>query len=227
MISVKLDDKKVFEKQMKNLIAYSEGFLEGAQKGRGRFLQSVGERTKEMLEAFVDSNARVNQDALHHVYEWYQVGNPDARLFEISFSVKSDSLLIESSFTQSSSISRGSKEPFYDKARVMESGMSIVIRPKSADYLSFEVGGETVFTPNPVSVPSPGGSETTGSFQRTFNSFFENFFQQSFLESSGLRKSFSDTSIYRKKLNSGLRGGRGVGVSAGQSWIANITLESM
>jgi len=225
VITVKMDNKKQFEKQMNNLVAYSEGFLEGIQKGKKAFLSGVGEKAKDILEAFIDSNARVNPEALHHIYEWYQTGNPDARLFEISYKVSDSGVSLESNFTQSRSVAIGSKEPFYDKARVMESGMSITIRPRSSDYLKFEVGGETVFTPNPVNVKNPGGASTTGAFEKTFNSFFENFFSQSFLESSGLRKSFSDVSIYTKNVKSGMSGGRQIGIAAGQKWIANIELE--
>jgi hypothetical protein len=225
VITVQMDNKKQFEKQMNNLVAYSEGFLEGIQKGKKAFLSGVGEKAKDILEAFIDSNARVNPEALHHIYEWYQTGNPDARLFEISYKVSDSGVSLESNFTQSRSVAIGSKEPFYDKARVMESGMSITIRPRSSDYLKFEVGGETVFTPNPVNVKNPGGASTTGAFEKTFNSFFENFFSQSFLESSGLRKSFSDVSIYTKNVKSGMSGGRQIGIAAGQKWIANIELE--
>jgi hypothetical protein len=226
VIIVKMDNSLEFQKQMKNLISYSEGFLHGVSKGKNSFLRQLGENTKEILEAFVDSNARINPEALHHVYEWYKTGSPDARLFEISYSVGNAGLLIESNFTQSSSIANGSKGPFYDKAKIMESGMSITIRPKSADYLRFESMGEIVFTPNPIRVNSPGGPSTRGSFAEVFESFFQHFFKQSFLESSGLRKSFSDASIYKKNLASGLRGGKSIGISAGEKWIANVTLEA-
>jgi hypothetical protein len=107
------------------------------------------------------------------VYEWYRTGNPDARLFEISYTVSNLGLSFRSNFTQSTSIAKGSNEPFFDKAKVMESGASVIIKPKSAEFLRFEKGGDTVFTPNPVAVPSPGGSSTTGGFERTLITFFK------------------------------------------------------
>jgi hypothetical protein len=225
MIVVKMDNKKEFEKQMKNLIAYSEGFLDGIQKGKRAFLKSVGENTKEILEAFIDSNARVNPESLHHVYEWYQSGSPEARLFEISYTVSNIGLTMNSSFSQSKSIARGSKEPFYDKARVMESGVSVIIKPRESGYLKFDVGTDTVFTPNPVAVSSPGGAATTGSFNKVFDLFFQNYFTQAFLESSGLRRSVSNVSIYAKTVSAGMRGGRPVGNAAGQKWVMNLDLE--
>ena len=227
MIVAKIDFDQEFKKKMNNLIEYSQGFLEGAEKGKSGLLKRLGENTKDLLESFIDSNARVNPEVLHHIYEWYQAGNDSARLFEITYSVKDSEVSFASSFTQSQSIARGSKEPFYDKARVMESGMSITVAPKSSRFLRFESGGDTVFTPNPVQISSPGGPATTGAFQKVFNSFFENFFNQSFLESTGLRKSFANVSIYTKNLNQGLMTGRSKGIEAGKKWINNINLEDM
>ena len=225
MIKIRVDAAGDFKKQMDNLIRYTEGFLEGAQRGKNAFLKQMGESVKEVLENFIDSNARVDSDALHHVYEWYQTGNPENRLFEISYTVSNLGLSFKSNFTQSTSIAKGSNEPFFDKAKVMESGASVVIKPKSAEFLRFEKGGDTVFTPNPVAVPSPGGSSTTGGFERTFDNFFQNYFRQSFLQSSGMRRAFSDVSIYKKNLRSGLKAGRSAGLTAGYRWITNVRMD--
>jgi hypothetical protein len=227
MINIKIDSANSFKKQMNNLVKYTEGFLEGAQRGKRDFLKQVGESVKEILENFIDSNARVDSDSLHHVYEWYQTGNPESRLFEISYTVSNLGLSLKSNFTQSTSIANGSNEPFFDKAKIMESGASVIIKPKSAEFLRFEKGGDTVFTPNPVAVPSPGGASTTGSFEKTFDNFFQNYFRQSFLQSSGMRKAFSDVSIYKKNLSKGLKSGRSAGVSAGYRWITNVRMDGI
>jgi hypothetical protein len=178
MINVKFDTDGSFKKQMNNIVKYTEGFIEGAEKGKRVFLKKLGSAVKEVLENFIDSNARVSSESLHHVYEWYQAGNPDARLFEISYTVSNKGLSMKSSFSQSTSIANGSTEPFYDKAKVMESGASVLIKPKKAEFLRFEKDGEVVFTKNPISVPSPGGSGTTGGFEKTIDSFFQNYFKQ-------------------------------------------------
>jgi hypothetical protein len=225
MIRIDVDPTGDFKKQMNNLIKYTEGFLEGAQRGKNAFLKQMGESVKEVLENFIDSNARVNSEALHHVYEWYQAGNPDSRLFEISYTVSNLGLSFKSNFTQSKSIANGSNEPFFDKAKVMESGASITIRPQKAEFLRFEKNGDVVFTPNPVAVPFPGGASTTGGFEKTFDNFFQNYFKQSFLQSSGMRRAFSDVSIYKKNLRSGLVAGRSAGLSAGYRWITNVRMD--
>jgi hypothetical protein len=225
LIQIEFDPKGDFKNQMNNLVRYTEGFLEGAQKGKNQFLKQMGESVKEVLENFIDSNARVNSEALHHVYEWYQAGNPESRLFEITCTVSNLGLSLKSNFSQSKSIADGSSEPFYDKARVMESGISIIIRPKSAEFLRFEKSGDTVFTPNPIAVPSPGGASTTGGFEKVFDSFFNNYFKQSFLQSSGIRRAFSDISIYKKNLQSGMKAGRSVGLAAGYRWITNVRMD--
>jgi hypothetical protein len=226
LIKIEFDPKGEFRNQMNNLVRYTEGFLEGAQRGKNQFLKQMGEAVKEVLESFIDSNARVDQQSLHHVYEWYQTGSPESRLFEISYTVGNLGLSIKSTFSQSRSIADGSSEPFYDKAKIMESGVSVVIRPKAAEFLRFEKNGETVFTPNPVAVPSPGGSAATGSFERVFDSFFQNYFKQSFLQSSGMRRAFSDISIYKKNLPSGLKSGKPAGLGAGYRWITNVRMDT-
>lgn len=227
MIVVKFDDNGYFFRQMNNLVKYSEGFLEGAQKGKTQFFRSVGENTKEILESFIDVNARTNPEMLHHVYEWYQTGSPEARLYEINYTISNLGLSFKSSFRQSASVSNTSNEPFRDKARMMESGSTITITPRSSQYLKFEVNGETVFTPNPVFVPEAGGSQTTGSFEKIFDMFFERYFRQSFLQSSKIRGRISNPVSYKKNLPSGLKSGKAAGIPAGYRWITNIGVEAV
>lgn len=226
MISVEFDKGGLFKKQMQNLIDYSLGFVEGIEKGKTEFLKNLGEGVQEIIYDFIDASARVDSRSLHHVYEWYRTGSPDARLYNISYTVSHLGLSIKSNFSQSSSVANGSSTPFYDKAKVMESGMSISISPRRSRFLKFESGGESVFTPNEVLVSSAGGESTNGAFEKVFDSFFKNYFQQSFIQSSGLRRGFEDPSVYRKNLAAGMSGGKSVGVATGQRWIANVRIDS-
>lgn len=227
MIVVKFDENGYFFRQMNNLVKYSEGFLEGAAKGKTPFLRSIGESTKEVLESFIDVNARTNPEMLHHVYEWYQTGSPESRLYEINYTISNLGLSFKSGFRQSSSVSQNSSEPFRDKARMMEAGVSITVSPRNVQYLKFEVNGETVFTPNTVYVPEAGGSQTTGSFEKTFDMFFERYFKQSFLQSSRIRQRLSNPVAYKRNLASGLKNGKTAGIPAGYRWIANIGVEAI
>jgi hypothetical protein len=214
----------MFRKDMKNIIDYSVGFLEGVQVGKVKFLNNVGILTKKLLEEYIDSNARVNPKALHHVYEWYKVGSPDARLYDINYTISNLGLSFVSTMKQSTSIKDGSSVPFYNKAKIMEEGTPVTIKPKKADVLVFEDGGETVFTKGKVVIQSPGGTATTGSFERVVNTFFNKYFTQAFLSSSGMLQYFNNPTVYSKNLSAGKKIGKSKGLQVGYRWIANAGL---
>jgi hypothetical protein len=220
MISLKINTKEII-KELNNVAKYSLGFLEGANAGKTAFLNNVGEGTVEALKQFVDSIARTSPDTMHHVYEWGQTGSPNARLFDIEYTVSNAGLSLNSTFRQSTSIRSGSNTPFYNKARIMESGIPVQIKPKAANVLAFEQDGEMVFTPNPVRVLNPGGSEVPGSYERAFDMFINQYFSQAFLNSSGIMSKLKDLSIYKKNLPAGSRLGKSHGVSVGYRWIMN------
>jgi hypothetical protein len=210
-----------FKKEMNNIVDYSMGFLEGIQRGKTVFLKTIGVETVELMKEFIDSNARVNPDMLHHVYEWNQTGSPSARLYDISYTTSNLGLSFRSSFRQSTSIKNGSRTPFYDKARIMEEGIPVTIRPRVAQVLAFEDNGETVFTKNEVRVDSPGGTEVQGGFEKVFDMFFNRYFSQAFLRVSGIARYLENPVVYRKDMAAGKRLGRSKGLSTGYRWIAN------
>lgn len=220
MITVNLNQEK-FLKDMNNLVQYSLGFLDGVNKGKRVFLGNLGQGMKKILEAFIDSNARSNPQMLHHVYEWSRTGSPDARLFDIDFTVSNLGLSFYSSFKQSTSVKSGSSVPFYNKAKIMEEGIPVTIAPKRSSVLVFEDNGETIFTKGPVEVLNPGGTQVQGGFEKTVNMFFSKYFTQAFLKSSGIDRYLSNPEIYKKNLTKGKAGGKAAGVSTGYSWIAN------
>jgi hypothetical protein len=210
-----------FKKEMNNIVNYSVGFLEGVQKGKTVFLKTMGMETVELMKEFIDSNARVNPDMLHHIYEWNQTGSPSARLYDISYTTSNLGLSFRSSFSQSTSIKNGSRTPFYDKARIMEEGIPVTIRPKAAQVLAFEDNGETVFTQGPVRVDNPGGTEVQGGFEKVFDMFFNRYFSQAFLRVSGVAKYLENPIVYKKDMQAGKKMGKAKGVSTGYRWIAN------
>jgi hypothetical protein len=210
-----------FKKEMNNIVDYSMGFLEGIQRGKTVFLKTIGVETVELMKEFIDSNARVNPDMLHHVYEWNQTGSPSARLYDISYTTSNLGLSFRSSFRQSTSIKNGSRTPFYDKARIMEEGIPVTIRPRVAQVLAFEDNGETVFTKNEVRVDNPGGTEVQGGFEKVFDMFFNRYFSQAFLRVSGVARYLENPVVYRKDMAAGKRLGRSKGLSTGYRWIAN------
>jgi hypothetical protein len=214
-------DTKQFKKEMTNIIDYSIGFLEGVQKGKTVFLKTLGMETVEVMKEFIDSNARVNPEMLHHIYEWNQTGSPGARLYDISYTTSNLGLSFRSSFSQSTSVKNGSRTPFYDKARIMEQGIPVVIKPRVAQALVFDDNGEAVFTKSPVRVENPGGVEVQGGFEKVFDMFFNRYFSQAFLRISGVAKYLENPEVYRKDMKAGKTMGKTKGISTGYRWIAN------
>lgn len=213
-----------FNRDMDNIINYAIGYLEGVKAGKKTFLDALGASAIETLKQYIDTSARMNPEMLHHIYEWHQVGSPDARLFDITYTVSNLGLSLKSSLSQSSSIKDGSNVPFYNKAKIMENGVPVKIRPKASSVLAFEVDGEQVFTRKEVSVDNPGGSATEGGFEKAFDSFFNNYFSQSFLRSSGIAQYLESPTLFKKNLAAGKRGGKSVGYNTGFRWIANAGL---
>ena len=217
---VKFESDSLVEK-LNNIAKYSIGFLEGAEQGQGKFLNNLGETVLESLKNFIDSNARVNPEILHHVYEWYETGSPNARLFDLDYTVNNNSVISFSyQFSQSNSFSKGSTVPFYNKAEIMENGSPITIRPKQGGVLSFNDNGEQVFTRKPVVVENPGGSGTQGGFENTLKDFFNNYFTQSFLISSGIAEHFKDIRTYKNNFAAGAKQGKSLGFKVGYEWVS-------
>lgn len=217
-------DTKQFKKDLNNIIEYSFGYVDGVHAGKSMFFRNLGLNISEMLKKYIDSNARVNPQALNHIYEWYQVGSPNARLYDIKYTVSNLGLSFITNFKQSSSIKDGSRVPFYDKARIMEEGIPVVITPRESDVLVFEKDGETIFTKNSVNVDNPGGSATTGAFEKVIDSFFTKYFTQAFLRSSGISNYLENPILYKKNLVLGKKLGRSKGLDVGYRWITNAGL---
>ena len=212
---------KSFEKQMNNIVNYSFGFLDGVQKGKSIFLNNLGHGVLTALYDYIDASARSNPRAMHHIYEWMQTGSPDARLYDLNYTVSNLGLSFKSRFIQSQSSSRDSNTPFYDKARIMEQGIPVKIAPVRSDVLVFEANGETVFTKKEVTVENPGGTEVVGSFERAVDEFMLGYFKQSFIRASGLYDYISKPTLYKANVAAGSRMGRSKGIDTGFKWIAN------
>jgi hypothetical protein len=220
MIVAKFDDTK-FMNDMRKIFQYSDGFLDGVQKGKSKILDGVGKNVVDALEEYIDSSARVNPAELSHVYEWGESGNSMQRLFELSHNIKTNYVEISYQFTQSQSIKPGSNTPFTNKAEVMELGMPVTIKPVKSKLLAFEDNGEEVFTPYPVVVEHPGGMAAQGSFQKTVSEFFKTL-SQSILHISGLEGRIKDLSDYTNNLSQGKSGGRAVGMTVGYKWASKV-----
>lgn len=212
-------DVATLKRDLDNIVNYSLGFLDGIERGKPKLMESFAGEIKETLKEFIDASARVNPSALHHMYEWHQVGSPDARLFDIQCKITSGGISIGSTFRQSQSIREGSKVPFYNKAEIMENGIPVRITPVASQALVFDSNGETVFTRKEVLVDSPGGRETRGSFEQAFDQFFNQYFTQAFLLNSKIMYHLSVPDEFARSLGKGKKGGRAAGIAAGYRWI--------
>jgi hypothetical protein len=219
MLSLVIDSRQ-FEKEMNNIMKYSTGFIEGVHRGKSALYMALAPKIAELASQFIDVNARMSPELLHHIYEWQKVGSPEARLFNIDYKITGIGITFTSSLKQSQSIKNGSNVPFYDKARIMEEGVGVTIKPKRASALRFEVDGQEVYTSREVRVDNPGG-QTQGQFNNVLNNFFGVYFRQSFLNSSGLLQYFKSPQVYSKNIRAAKRGGRSLGLKTGYQWVAN------
>jgi hypothetical protein len=217
-------EAKAFQKQLNNVVEYSIGFLDGAKNGKKILLDNIAQATIPTLENYIDIEARSNPEALHHVYEWYQTGSPEARLFNITYTISNLGLSFTSNLRQSQSLADGASTPFAAKAKVMEDGRTVIIKPRNGQVLAFEKDGEMIYTKKNVVVPNPGGDDVAGSYERVFDEFFKVYFTQAFLRSSGIMKYLSNPTAYKNNLAAGSRAGRSKGLDTGFKWIANAKI---
>jgi hypothetical protein len=220
MIGTKIDSKQ-FGMEMNNILNYALGFMDGVKDSKDTLLRIVGQDVIDAMKQYVDSSAKVNPAILHHVYEWHQSGSPGARLFDLAYRVSGRGLSFSYSFRQSQSVKSGSNVPFYNKAKIMEDGIPVTIRPVRAKVLAFEDNGQQVFTKSPVRVENPGG-QSQGGLERTLELFVNNYFTQVYLRSSGLAQHLSNPKEFNKNFPMSKRGGRSLGYSTGVSWINKL-----
>jgi hypothetical protein len=149
---------------------------------------------------YIDALARSKPKSLHHVYEWKKAGNKTARLFKLnktsqvglSFGVNYQFLPSKSMVPAATGKRR---HMFINKASVMEKGEPLVIRPKNAERLVFELDGETVFMPKgaSVTVKRPGGSAARNQFTLAHSRFFSGRLVNDSIKRSGFQKLFNSS----------------------------------
>jgi len=164
------------------------------------FKNTIFNQIEKDFGQYVDAQARTKPNSLHHVYEWNKTGNPSFRLFRLhlidtgglSFRVGRDFKVSKSS-VPSKNKKQKKRYVFENKASVMEEGMPVIIRPRSAERLVFELDGRTVFMPKgtSVTVKRPGGKSATNQFSITFGRFFGGQLVNSSIKSSGFQRIFN------------------------------------
>jgi hypothetical protein len=164
------------------------------------FTKTIFDQINTDFGNYIDALARSRPKSLHHVYEWKKSGNKAARLFKLNkISEDGLSFRVNYEFIPSRSMvptSNGKRRHmFANKASIMEEGKPLVIRPKNAERLVFEIDGETVFMPKgkSVTVRRPGGSASTNQFTLAHSRFFSGRLVNESIKRSGFQKIFNSS----------------------------------
>lgn len=171
------------------------------------FSKTLFNQIEKDFGEYVDAKARTSPRSLHHVYEWQRVGDKEARLFKLNkISEGMLSFKINYSLLPSQSLvptKRGNhRHVFVSKASIMEQGKPVVISPRSAERLVFDVNGYTVFMPKgkSVTVDKPGGAATKNSFLSAYKYFFTSNMVSNSIKASGFQRLFNSSLTKAMKL---------------------------
>jgi hypothetical protein len=148
-----------------------------------------------------DSYSAVNRKKMHHIYEWNQVGSPNARLFVIertailngSVTVLSKFLLSKTAVPVAAELRSSSKNGKYirtahifkQKADIMESGKLVSFEAKKTLAFLGKEGIHFVRAGKVINIVNPGGVAVKGSFQHFMSGWYSKN-AQPIMDSSGL-----------------------------------------
>lgn len=223
MISAKIDGKKAI-KVLNNVVQYTDGFVTETKAKESTIVNKLSKLSVDSFYEYLDQLARVNPGMLHHVYEWGRVGDPDSRLYELKRKLSSKSATVTADFLQSEVPSPSSDQVFYDKATIMEEGITIVVNEVNAEALFFEVDGVEYFRTGPIVIENPGGPEVRGSFVSQFEEFYNVYFDRIYLNAIRFYQYFMDAKPYEQNFGVAMRSNNAnsVGRKTALSWIMNM-----
>lgn len=170
-----------------------------ANKGfQQQFSKIIFEQIDKDFGEYIDALARSRPKTLHHMYEWKRVGQKSARLFTISQASQealSFKISVDYKLSKSTVPGNGSKRRhvFANKARIMEAGEPLVIRPRNAQRLVFKGDEGLVFMPKgrSVTVKRPGGAKARNQFGLATSRFFNSQLINSSIKRSGFQNVFN------------------------------------
>jgi hypothetical protein len=150
------------------------------------------------FENFVDAKARANSERFHHIYEWDRSGDKNARLFKRNITSTPAGAVISFNFTKSKEPNRNGYI-FYNKASVMESGQTVIVRPKNKKFLVYTINDQTIITSKPSIISSPGGTQVKGAFTEEWQSF-STYKAKSILKELRYFERINDSIVKKRKL---------------------------
>lgn len=124
---------------------------------------------KNYFDSYMDSKAKTFPDQFHHVYEFNRPGDKNSRLFKAVVIDAPAGATIKYSFTQAK-IPNNFGYEFNNKAQVMESGQTVVVKPKRGEYLKYKLDGGRFVTSKESVIRQPGGP-VAGNFTKEVNRF--------------------------------------------------------
>lgn len=145
---------------------------------------------KRDFQQYVDMLAMNMPARFHHVYEWGQIGNPHAALWETLAAGRGRERAVTFNFLPSvttvpipdvppskSGAQLQEIHVFTWKAPVMEYGQAVHIAARNSDVLAFpnpDVDSDRplIFTRQPIVVRNPGGTAVQGAFTTTFSDWW-------------------------------------------------------
>lgn len=188
--------------------------LESNASFQNLFKTTIFQQIEKDFGLYLDAKARSNPKSLHHVYEWNKVGNSSSRLFKLfhvdkpglSFNIQYN-FLDSKTFVPTKNPKSKKKYKFTNKATVMESGMPVVIYPKSAQRIVFEMNGIPVFMPKgaPVRIKSPGGTAASHKFQLSYAQFFSGNLVNDSIKKSGFQQIFNSNMAKALKIPASIK----------------------
>lgn len=182
------------------------------------WLNGAFKRVSNDFGEWMDQRAVARPKELQHVYEWNSVGQSQQRLFKLNrTSAEAGAMKISYQFLPSRRVApihprlqipnpiNGKvvkrSSIFRQKAKIIESGVPVVIRPKGSNWLALPVyksqfrGRQNrrgmiddygiAFSRGPIIVREPGGALATGGFGRSFRAYFSTGLATKRLRASG------------------------------------------
>lgn len=183
------------------------------------WMEGAFKRVSDDFGDWLDHRATANPSELKHVYSWGGVGNPSQRLFQLSRGPVVDQtfklsykflperkltpidprLLIPNPITGKVVTKT---YVFRQKAKIMESGLPVVVRPRGSNWLAVPVAGGKfrgrtnsrgldergvgiAFSRGPLIIRDVGGKQATGGFGRNFKVYFTSGLATKRLKASG------------------------------------------
>lgn len=173
MAKMAFDSGKFMEK-VSALALYDSSLLQNLYNdpmNKQKITRGAALLLKNYFDQYLDSKARQDHMGYHHVYEFDRAGDANSRLFKAVVSNTGDgSAVINYSFTSAKNPNREGY-PFPNKAEVMEAGETIIIRPKRAKYLQYQLSDGRFIRSKQSIVTQPGGPRVGGNFEKTFKNF--------------------------------------------------------